>query len=215
MALAAATEHLGMIDGTDGRECNRCMARLADVAGGEMVGRLADGRDPVVAGDAIVDDAGVVEQGADEGDGVVAGAAVLGRRYVRRGLAESAGGVVAAVVAGGTIAADPLVGEGAARKRIGRMTGDTVLRRRDMVERLAGRRHAVAGGAVVHDSGVIEDRAEEAVGRMADVAVLNGLDVAGRFASGEHAFVAGGATILKGGVDMAFSIGLVVMAFIT
>ena len=127
MAGGAIARNAIMIE--DRREkCRRVMAVVAILRGRYMVRRqiLADGIDPVVTPGAVVGDAGVIKHASRKPAGVMAYPTILAGGDVRDGFTRGD----RAVVAGGTIAGDALVGEDRGTKCRGGMTKVAILRSR-------------------------------------------------------------------------------------
>jgi len=171
------------------------MTGLARIAGSEVIRRFAGRYYAIVAGCAVIDDAGMVEGSTGEAGGVVAGNAILGCRNMRYGLTSGPAHDVAAIMAGHAVVANALVIEDATGKASGGMANVATLSSGYVILRFAGGRHTMAGLAIVEDARMIEPGSHKTAGPMAYATVLVGLNMPGCFTLCEHAIVAGLAII--------------------
>jgi len=161
------------------------VAGLAAVARGDVGRVLAGGAAAIVAADAVVDDARVVEPGRCPGGGGMAVAALGRRRDVRRRLAGGDGAVVARGAAageGGVVERRRVPGNGA--------VAEVALRAgRHVPRRLAGRRRIVVTTRAAAKCLLVVEAAGRPPldGRVAGTAVLGAHDVGGSLRRGADA----------------------------
>ena len=168
------------------------MTDTAVLIGRHVVGRLADGKDIIVAGAAVIHDACVAERCRYEAGRHVAGITIFIRWHVvgRWGLSSCGGAIVARItIAGDTRMVESGTGEG--RRD---MAHRAILRRRKVPDRFTGRRRAiVARGAIVDDTRMIEHGGLETAGYVTNTAIFGRRDVTRILANR-----AAGATIMTG-----------------
>ena len=141
----------------------------AILGGGHMAGGFTDRHQAVVAGRAVIHNAGMIKHPSGKAAGLMADTAIFGGGHVVELLADG----LCSIMTRGTVIHDTRVIKHRTNKGSSVMTDTTILAGGNVRCRFAnGGRAIMAGRAVTTDSRMIENRRQECRGGMTEVTIL-------------------------------------------